>query len=161
MLILFVLSCNPWTVCKMSAFIKLDITPLRNDQFVSFFFYNTQKRLLVKYMLDWTFEYHSFVFTNIINPGQLLFDSRCIVIKSRVCREEWVKQSRPWKWRKISPVAKQEQALSYLSSIEHKLFWKHTHDIIWHLAREIKLSSKSYFMTIWPDDFLEYSHQVL
>ncbi len=72
--------CHLWTTCKMSTFIKLDITFLRNDQFVSFLFCNKQKRVLVKYMLNWTFEYHLFVFKNIINPGQLLFDSRCIDI---------------------------------------------------------------------------------
>ncbi len=56
----------------------LNITPLSNDQFVSFLFYNKQERVLSCAWLDWTFEYHSFVFKNIINPGQLLFDSSCM-----------------------------------------------------------------------------------
>ncbi len=34
--------------------------------------------MLVLDMLEWTFEYHLFVFKNINNTGQLLFDSRCI-----------------------------------------------------------------------------------
>ena len=56
-------------------FNKLDMTPLWNDQFVSFFFYKKQKRVLVKDMLDKTFEYHSFVFKKVINPSQLPFHS--------------------------------------------------------------------------------------
>ena len=46
----FVLSHIPWTACKMSTFIKLDITSLRNGQFVSFFFHNEQERVLVEDM---------------------------------------------------------------------------------------------------------------
>ena len=43
-----------WTVCTMSIFTKMDITPL--DRFLSFPFPNEQERVLVKYMLSWTFD---------------------------------------------------------------------------------------------------------
>ncbi len=68
---------NPWTTCKMSTFIKLVITPLRNDQFVSFFYIISRREFLLTICLTKQLIYHSFVFNNIVNPGQLLFDSRC------------------------------------------------------------------------------------
>ena len=68
----FVLSSILWTACKVSTFIKVNITSFRIDKFLSFFFPNKQERVLVKYMLYWNFECHLFVVKKkVTNSGQL------------------------------------------------------------------------------------------